>query len=133
MAEALGGRYDTPHGVANAVFLPTVIEFNAPADYQKHADVARYLGVDTSGMSVEEAALAAADALAKLCRDVDIPKFNELPGVDPVISRRSPLLPRKTFLPPAMFARSLLLISCSFSVKPTSYKNSTQLFSYFLC
>ena len=39
--------------------------------------------VDTSGMSVEEAALAAADALAKLCRDVDIPKFNELPGVDP--------------------------------------------------
>ena len=83
MAEALGGRYDTPHGVANAVFLPTVIEFNAPADYQKHADVARYLGVDTSKMSVEEAALAAADALAKLCRDVDIPKFNELPGVDP--------------------------------------------------
>ena len=69
--------------MANAVFLPTVIEFNAPADYQKHADVARYLGVDTSGMSVEEAALAAADALAKLCRDVDIPKFNELPGVDP--------------------------------------------------
>ena len=83
MAEALGGRYDTPHGVANAVFLPTVIEFNAPADYQKHADVAGYLGVDTRGMTVEEAAQAAADALGKLCRDVDIPKFRELPDVDP--------------------------------------------------
>ena len=54
MAEALGGRYDTPHGVANAVFL-----------------------------TVEEAAQAAADALGKLCRDVDIPKFRELPDVDP--------------------------------------------------
>ncbi len=83
MAEALGGRYDTPHGVANAVFLPTVIEFNAPADYQKHADVAGYLGMDTRGMTVEEAAQAAADALGKLCRDVDIPKFRELPDVDP--------------------------------------------------
>lgn len=83
MAEALGGRYDTPHGVANAVFLPTVIRFNAPADYKKHADVARYLGVDTRNMTMEEAALAAADALAKLCRDVDIPKFNQLPKVDP--------------------------------------------------
>ena len=83
MAEALGGRYDTPHGVANAVFLPTVIRFNAPDDYKKHADVARYLGVDTRNMTMEEAALAAADALAKLCRDVDIPKFNQLPKVDP--------------------------------------------------
>ena len=83
MAEALGGRYDTPHGVANAVFLPTVIRFNAPADYKKHADVARYLGVDTRNMTMEEAAMAAADALAKLCRDVDIPKFNQLPKVDP--------------------------------------------------
>ena len=83
MAEALGGRYDTPHGVANAVFLPTVIKFNAPADYQKHADVARYLGVDTSGMTIEQAALAAASALEQLCRDVDIPKFRELPAVDP--------------------------------------------------
>lgn len=83
MAEALGGRYDTPHGVANAVFLPTVIEFNAPADYRKHADVARYLGVDTRDMSDEQAAMAAAKALEKLCRDVDIPKFSELPDVDP--------------------------------------------------
>ena len=83
MAEALGGRYDTPHGVANAVFLPTGLEFYAPADSQKHADVAGYLGMDTRGMTVEEAAQAAADALGKLCRDVDIPKFRELPDVDP--------------------------------------------------
>ena len=83
MAEALGGRYDTPHGVANAVFLPTVIKFNAPADFKKHADVARYIGVDTRDMSMEEAAYAAADALGKLCADVDIPKFRQLPDVDP--------------------------------------------------
>ena len=48
MAEALGGLYDTPHGVANALFLPVVTEFNIPADVSKHADIARALGVNTT-------------------------------------------------------------------------------------
>lgn len=43
IAEALGGRYDTPHGVANAIMLPTVTEFNIPSDIEKHANMVRQL------------------------------------------------------------------------------------------
>ena len=56
IAEALGGRYDTPHGVSNAMVLSTVTEFNIPANTEKYAEVARHLGVDTTGMTEEEAA-----------------------------------------------------------------------------
>jgi len=83
MAEALGGRYDTPHGVANAVLLPTVWEFNVPSEPKKHADVARALGVNTSGMSDLEAGYSGVQALSQLCKDVGIPPMRELEGVDP--------------------------------------------------
>ena len=83
MAEALGGRYDTPHGVANAVLLPTVTEYNIPADIEKHANIAAALGIDTSKMSDEEAAYSGADALKQLCADVGIPKMKEIEGIDP--------------------------------------------------
>jgi len=83
MAEALGGLYDTPHGVANALFLPTVTEFNIPADVKKHAEVARALGVDGRGMTEEEAAMAGAEALRQLCADVGIPKMKDMPEIKP--------------------------------------------------
>ncbi|MBR0597899.1 iron-containing alcohol dehydrogenase [Sinanaerobacter chloroacetimidivorans] len=83
MAEALGGRYDTPHGVANAVLLPTVTEYNIPANVQKHANVAKALGVDMTDITLEEAALRGVETLRELCRDVGIKKMREIDGIDP--------------------------------------------------
>jgi len=83
MAEALGGRYDTPHGVACAVFLPGITEYNIPADVEKHANMAKYLGVDTTGMTAEEAAYAGVRAIEKLCEDVNIPKLKDVKGINP--------------------------------------------------
>lgn len=83
MAEAIGGRYDTPHGVACALFLPAITEYNVPADVEKHANMARYLGVDTKGMTAKEAAYAGVAALEQLCRDVGIPKLSEVDKVNP--------------------------------------------------
>jgi alcohol dehydrogenase len=83
MAEALGGRYDTPHGVANALFLPTVTEYNIPADVRKHADVARALGVPAEGKDPEALAMEGVGVIRKLCEDVGIPKMKDLPEIDP--------------------------------------------------
>ena len=83
MAEALGGRYDLPHGVANALLLPTVTEFNVPANTKKYADIAEALGVDVTGMSQEEAAAQCAPALEQLCRDVGIPAMKEYSCIKP--------------------------------------------------
>lgn len=83
IAEALGGRYDTPHGVANAMMLPVVTAFNIPVELKKYAQMAGYLGVDTSSMTEEEAAYSCVDALRDLCRDVKIPKLKEAAGIDP--------------------------------------------------
>lgn len=82
MAEALGSLYDTPHGVANAMFLSVVEKYNIAADLEKHARVAQAIGVDTHGMSLREAAEAGVDAMAQLCIDVDIPKFRDLKGLN---------------------------------------------------
>jgi alcohol dehydrogenase len=81
MAEAIGGFYDTPHGVANSVFLPLVTEFNVPSDLQKHADVAVALGVDTADMNNAEASAAGVAAIRQLAADLSIPKFSGLKGV----------------------------------------------------
>lgn len=83
MAEALGGRYDLPHGVANAILLPTVTEFNRDSDYIKHANIARAMGVDVKGMTTEEAAMETVYALQKLCEDVGIPKMKDIPEIHP--------------------------------------------------
>ena len=73
MAHPLGALYDTPHGVANAIILPTVMEYNAPATGDKYRDIAKAMGVDVSGMSIEEARKAAIDAVKQLSVDVGIP------------------------------------------------------------
>lgn len=74
MAHTLSAHYDTPHGVACAMLLPIAMEFNKPVVTQCLADVAVAMGVDTAGMSTEEAADAAIAAVRKLSADVEIPK-----------------------------------------------------------
>lgn len=75
MAHGLGALYDTPHGVANAIILPTVMEYNKDAVGEKLRDVAKAMGVaDTEKMSKEEYQKAAIDAVKKLAEDVGIPK-----------------------------------------------------------
>ena len=74
MAHSLGALYDTPHGVANAILLPTVMEYNADATGEKYRDIAKAMGVEgTENMSVDEYRRAAVDAVKKLSADVGIP------------------------------------------------------------
>lgn len=74
MAHPLGALYDTPHGVANAIILPTVMEYNAPATGEKYREIARAMGVKgVDDMSQEEYRKAAIDAVKQLSRDVGIP------------------------------------------------------------
>ena len=74
MAHPLGALYDTPHGVANAIILPTVMEYNAAYTGEKYRDIAQAMGVDTTGMTVEEYRKAAVDAVKQLSKDVGIPE-----------------------------------------------------------
>lgn len=74
MAHPLGALYDTPHGIANAIILPTVMEYNAEATGEKYRDIAKAMGVEgTEAMSQEEYRKAAVDAVKKLSQDVGIP------------------------------------------------------------
>ena len=74
MAHPLGALYDTPHGVANAIILPTVMEYNAEATGDKYKHIAAAMGVEgVENMSVEEYRKAAVDAVKKLSSDVGIP------------------------------------------------------------
>ena len=75
MAHPLGAVYDTPHGVANAILLPTVMEYNAPASGDKYQYIAAAMGVPgTEKMTQEEYRKAAVDAVRQLARDVGIPE-----------------------------------------------------------
>ena len=73
MAHTLGAVYDTPHGVACAMMLPIVMEYNAETTGEKYKDIAEAMGVDTTGMSQEEYRKAAVEAVRKLSADVGIP------------------------------------------------------------
>ncbi|TQR18725.1 iron-containing alcohol dehydrogenase [Psychrobacillus soli] len=81
LAEALGGLYDTPHGVANAVFLPHVLRFNAVENKQMHATLARYMKFakdsDTEEMAVEKLI----EGITSFTEELEIPKLKDLPGV----------------------------------------------------
>lgn len=74
MAHPLGARFDIAHGVANALLLPIVMEYNMPAAKEKYCDIAKAMGVDITGMSVDEGAKAAVDAVKKLSIDLGIPQ-----------------------------------------------------------
>lgn len=75
MAHPLGAVYDTPHGVANAIILPTVMEYNAPATGEKYRNIAKAMGVTgVDDMSLDDARKAAVDAVKQLSQDVGIPE-----------------------------------------------------------
>ena len=74
MAHGLGALYDTPHGVANAILLPTIMEYNAECTGEKYRDIAKAMGVEgTENMTQEEYRKAAVEAVSKLSADVGIP------------------------------------------------------------
>lgn len=79
MAHPLGAFYNIPHGVANALLLPYILEFNAPAALPKYRVMAQAMGIDTSKMNDEEAAKAVVDAVRALSIKIGIPqKLSEL-------------------------------------------------------
>ncbi len=74
MAHPLGALYDTPHGIANAIILPTVMAYNAPATGEKYKYIAQAMGVkNTESMTQEEYRKAAIDAVKQLSADIGIP------------------------------------------------------------
>ncbi len=83
LAEALGGLYDVPHGVANSMFFPAVTAFNAPAAPERHARVAATCRLPLGGLTPSEAAGLLVEELARLATDIGIPKFGSLPQVRP--------------------------------------------------
>ena len=78
MARPLGAYFHVPHGLANAIVLPRVMEFTWVAVPDKFAQIARAMGEETAGLSVIQAAEKAVAAVKRLCLDVQIPKLSEL-------------------------------------------------------
>jgi lactaldehyde reductase len=74
MAHPLGARFDIAHGVANALLLPFVMEYNMQSAKAKYADIARAMGVDVRGLSEDDAANAAIDAVKELSKKIGIPQ-----------------------------------------------------------
>jgi lactaldehyde reductase len=80
MAHGLGALYDTPHGIANAILLPTIMEYNAEATGEKYREIARAMGVNgVDDMTQDEYRKAAVDAVKQLSIDVGIPQ--DLKGI----------------------------------------------------
>jgi lactaldehyde reductase len=80
MAHPLGALYDTPHGVANALLLPYVMEYNAPATGEKYRDIGIAMGVESAkDMNIEDARKAAINAVKELSKSINIPqKLSEI-------------------------------------------------------
>jgi lactaldehyde reductase len=80
MAHPLGAHYDTPHGVANALLLPYVMEYNAESPAApKYINIAKAMGVNTDGMTEAEGVKAAVEAVKQLSLSIGIPqKLNEI-------------------------------------------------------
>ncbi len=81
MAHQLGGQYDLPHGVANAMLLPVVEEYNIMSNPQRFADIAEFMGENIEGLYVLDAADKAIAAMARLAKDVGIPAHLSEMGV----------------------------------------------------
>jgi len=73
MAHQLGGFYDLPHGVCNAILLPAVSDYNAKVVPERFVDIAKAMGKDVTGLSPEKAAKVAIDAIRQLSADINIP------------------------------------------------------------
>lgn len=79
IAHSLGGLYNVPHGVANALLLPYVMEFNLPSNVEKHIKIAKLMGEDVTGLSDIDAAFKSIDAVKKLNNILQIPsKLSEI-------------------------------------------------------
>lgn len=93
MAHPMGSLFDVPHGVANALLLPTVMEYNMPACLDKYPEIARAMGVNTDGMTREEASQAACRAVRDLAVRVGIPQHLTELGITkndiPALSRQA--------------------------------------------
>lgn len=81
IAHHVGGLYDVAHGEANAILLPHTMRFNLPASADRQALIADAIGINTVGMSAEQAGLAAADGVAQLCRELGLPESLREVGV----------------------------------------------------
>ncbi|MDR0881882.1 MAG: iron-containing alcohol dehydrogenase [Candidatus Adiutrix sp.] len=81
MAHQLGGFYNLPHGVCNAILLPHVCTFNLNASIERFATMAEHLGVKTCGLSARDAAIAGIEAIKTLSADVGIPANLTVLGV----------------------------------------------------
>jgi alcohol dehydrogenase class IV len=81
MSQPVGGHYGVPHGVANAVLLPLVMEFNLVGNAERFADVARAMGEDTTGLTAMEAARLSVQAVKEMSRDIGIPENFKAYGV----------------------------------------------------
>lgn len=83
ISEALGGYYDIPHGVANAMMLAPVSRISIPGAPERYADVAKALGVNIENMKTVDAAIAGVDAMQRMSDELEISHFHELEMVDP--------------------------------------------------
>ncbi|MGL5188633.1 MAG: iron-containing alcohol dehydrogenase [Cetobacterium sp.] len=77
MAHQLGSEYDLPHGVANAILLPEVVEYNLSSNYKKFKEIAAALGKDVSNLNDEEGAKLAVEAIRELSEKICIPKLKD--------------------------------------------------------
>lgn len=92
MGEALGGLYDTPHGVSMAILLPYVMEYNYMALPSKFIKIAEAMGEDVEGMSEEDAAYASVKAVRKLNEDLKMASLKEIGAKEedlPELARRA--------------------------------------------
>ncbi|MDP3040611.1 MAG: iron-containing alcohol dehydrogenase, partial [Deltaproteobacteria bacterium] len=74
LAYPLGGVYRVPHGVANALLLPAVMEFNAFSCPEKFAQIAAWMGENVQGLSVKKAAVLAVESVKRLAKDLEVPQ-----------------------------------------------------------
>ncbi|MDQ1329679.1 MAG: Iron-containing alcohol dehydrogenase [Candidatus Poribacteria bacterium] len=82
LSHQLSTEANVHHGVANAIMLPYVMEFNLEFVPEKYADIAQAMGVDTSGMSVIQSAKASIQAVRELCKDIGLPERLSAVGVN---------------------------------------------------
>ena len=84
LAHQLGGLYNVPHGLANALMLPAVAEFNLSSVPHKYADIAKVLGKEIAGLSLERAGQLGIDAIRQLIKELGIPQnLSKVHGFNP--------------------------------------------------
>jgi 1,3-propanediol dehydrogenase len=94
MARPLGAYFHVPHGLANAILLPTVMAWTLEAAERHYSEIARALGCDVEGLSDDEAARAGAAEVAALCRDLRLPGLAEAAGETEKVRQAAPQMAR---------------------------------------